>query len=579
MSRLIRRIRYIVVIVLLLLAGRYALTLRQQFRPAFKRFSEVRGLPADPPAGGGFVAPKPTRTQPMGDAFRNGRLPDPLRIPAGDPDQIAADLAKKIATRDEQSTAALLTALQMAGFGIRGPDSQLVVEPPNANQGMAFDTFSVSAMAKLYDDGWQISLADLSLILGKTIPALQKEPLSDILADGIVKASQGNQPLRFWGRLIVELGKQSSDHYDLAGGKLDAAIVQLDSIQTSLIMQRLYGDMVSLRKAPVPPSLHSSAYSDLDRKALLQPAVFHPYKAVPLLLTGQGESEAHSPCEVSEITGNILDANAIYRTTEWEQLINIEKEAEGVAASRINAALALLRFIYIYASMDVKVTMDEPVLVRTYDLDPGATRILTAKVWFDIPDSLQTLNCLRPFINVGKFDYGNLPNSGAAEGVGVAWRLTEGGAPLPGTFHNDPAALLEATKNALVYFDNGGGAEGSTWNKETNEKGETTIKVTGNPQPRDLTNTKRQPAMKEMAVAVDVKFKNASKANKMVGEFLDVLGPGLGISSGDLLGGFTGAITETMFRMHWNINDVFTFPVKDWVANGAWTGTIRYTHI
>jgi hypothetical protein len=115
----------------------------------------------------------------------------------------------------------------------------------------------------------------------------------------------------------------------------------------------------------------------------------------------------------------------------------------------------------------------------------------------------------------------------------------------------------------------------TAWNKETDKKGDTTIKVTGNPQPIDLTHKKRWPVTKEMAIAVDVKYKNASKANKMMGELLDVLGPGLGIGSGDLLGGFAGAITETIFRMHWNINDVFTFPVKDWTAGDVWIGTIK----
>ncbi|HYK92259.1 MAG TPA: hypothetical protein VE398_26090 [Acidobacteriota bacterium] len=579
-------------IVLFLLSARYALTLRLHYRDLLSRIDQVHQLPADPPEGGYSAAPKPIRRRPMAEAFRSGHLPDPLPIPAGDPDQIAADLAKKIGARDEQSTAALLTALQMAGFGIRAPGGQLVVKPADASQGMAFDTFSVSAMAKLYNDGWQISLADLSLILGKTVPAFQKVPLSDVLSDGIVKASQGEQPLRFWARLIVEMGKQSSPSYDLSSGKFDPAIVQLDSIQTSLIVERLYGDMVSRRKPAAAPTVHSSAHRDTDRPAYFQPAVFHPTPAFRLLRTAALEGGADSPCDLGEIGDNIMDLNAIIKTTEWEKLLDFEKqEGIGGPVGGANAVLAFLRVIWVYANMYVEVTMDPPkppdapvradnnnVLIRTDNTEPGETRTLTAKVWFDIDKSALT-NCLRPLLHREKLDFGSLPNGGAAKGVGVAWRLTEGGFPLPGTYHNDPAGLLEARKNALVYFDNGGGAEGSTWNKETDKYGKTSIKVTGNPQPRNLTNTKRKPVLKEFAVAVDVKYKNASEADKMLGELLDVVGPGLGISSGDLLGGVSGAIAETIFRMHWNIDGVFPFPVEDWVANGAWTGTIRYTHI
>jgi hypothetical protein len=74
-----------------------------------------------------------------------------------------------------------------------------------------------------------------------------------------------------------------------------------------------------------------------------------------------------------------------------------------------------------------------------------------------------------------------------------------------------------------------------------------------------------------------VKYKNASSAKKMLGELIDVLGPGLGISSGDIAGGLVGALLETMFRMHWNVDGVFPFPVKDWVEADAWVGTIRVT--
>src|SRR5689334_13245322 len=115
MSKLIRRVRYIVMIILFLLSARYALTLRLHYRDLLSRVDQVHQLPADPPEGGYSAAPRPIRRRPMAEVFRSGHLPAPLPIPSGDPDQIAADLAKKIAARDEQSTAALMTAFQMAG--------------------------------------------------------------------------------------------------------------------------------------------------------------------------------------------------------------------------------------------------------------------------------------------------------------------------------------------------------------------------------------------------------------------------------------------------------------------------------
>jgi hypothetical protein len=62
--------------------------------------------------------------------------------------------------------------------------------------------------------------------LGKTIPTPEKQNTSGIFVDGIAKASQGDQPLRFWARVIVELGRQSIPANDSLDPKMDPAKVQ-----------------------------------------------------------------------------------------------------------------------------------------------------------------------------------------------------------------------------------------------------------------------------------------------------------------------------------------------------------------
>ncbi len=517
---------------------------------------------------------------PMEAAFESGKLPEPLPIPAGDPDNAAEELAKKVAAKNEQSTAALLTALQMAGFSIRDPKGELYLKPAGATQGMGLDAFSIASMSKLYNHGWHISLADLGTILSTAIPRFRSISLPEALAGGIAASTRGEQPLRFWSRFIVELGKQSSPANDLSSAKVDAS-VQLDAIQTSLILRRLYGDLMSHATSAQSKLPHTTRHSNTNSEGLSpRPAVYHPSARDHFLLTAGDGGDGGSPCDLGEGVKDLLDANGIYRTTEWEALIEeVEKEVEEEAGAKIassaNGVLAILRFILMYAALDAEITMDSDVLVRTYDTSPGETRLLTAKVWFDL-GNWQILNCLRPFLNLAGMDFGNLPNHGAAEGVGVQWVLVSGGAPLPGQFHNDPQGLLDATHSALVFFDNGGGAEGSTWNKVTDKEGKNSIKVTGNPQPIDLSNRKRQEVMKEMVIAVNIQMKRATAEN-FVGEILDVLGPALGIASGDLPAGLAAALTETLYRMHLDIGDVFTFPVKDWAADGLWTGTITIT--
>lgn len=579
MSRLIRRIRYVVMIVLFLLSARYALILRLHYRDLLSRIDQVHQLPADPPEGGYSAAPKPTRREPMAEGFRSGHLPAPLPIPSGDPDQIAADLAKRIATKDEQSTAALMTALQMAGFGIYSPEGQLAVKPTGASQGMALGAFSVAAMAKLYNDGWHMSLADLSAVLTKAIPAFQKVSLNETLANGIATASQGEQPLRFWSRLIIELGKQSSPGYDLSSGKVDPT-VELDSIQTSLILQRLYGDLMS-RTRPEREKPQNSALNGQNTglDGLVFPAAFHPGGGERLVLTGLEESESTNPCE-SEFVKTALDADAILRTTEWKALINSEKIESPGARSYANAALTILKIVWVYATLHVDVKMTDSPLVRSEDTSNGKSRILTAHVWFDT-GKLPWLNCMRLFMK--KADFGNLPNDGAAKGVGVWWLPAEGFGPGYGTieFHNDPQGLIDAEHSqTLVFFDtdviNGRVAGPTDPFRTTDPYGNATMQVTGMKQSRDLTNEKKVPVMKKMAVAVSVKYKQVSDVKDMLGEFLDVLGPGLGIASGDLPAALADALAETVFRMHWTIDGSFSFPVQDWrVCKAGWVGTIK----
>ena len=53
-----------------------------------------------------------------------------------------ANLAKTIAVVDEQSTAALMTAIQMSGFSVRGEDGAIKYKPIGPGQGLAFDSRS-----------------------------------------------------------------------------------------------------------------------------------------------------------------------------------------------------------------------------------------------------------------------------------------------------------------------------------------------------------------------------------------------------------------------------------------------------
>lgn len=531
---------------------------------------------AIPQPGAASQAPPQIQSDAMSDAFEQGALPDPLPAPTSNPDDAASTLAKQIAARDEKSTPALMAALQMAGYTIRGRKGETILQPANAGQGMAFNSWAVASMARLYDQGWQLSLDDLDIILGKTMPALSKTPFSTALLEGITASAQGDQPLRFWSRLIIELGHNSSPAYDLTAANVNPHSVHLDAVQISLIMMRLGGDIEAVSKRHSAPTKASRSREAWGSFPELRPAVYHP-RRTPRLVYATGNpvvEPEEEPCALGEGTLTILDLNAILRTTEWKKLAGIVEEGgaeAGPLGGGINAVLTLLKFILTYAALQADVTMDRPPLIRTKDLGAGQTRILTATVWFDL-SSWPTLNCLRPFLTAIGVDFGNLPNNGAAKGVGVSWFLDEGGVDLNIT-SRDPN-FLNAQQAAIVMFDNGSG--GSVLNRPTDEHGETSTKVSGRPQIRDFTNFKVFSVNKRMTVAIEIKLKGAD-VESFFNEIPDVIGPALGVATGDL-SGLIGGLTEMWFRMSWRYKKVFPFPVTDWKpCENGWQGTITYS--
>ena len=181
----------------------------------------------------------------MAQAFRSGKLPAPLPQPTGTPEQAAAELAKRVMAEDEQSTAALLTAVQMSGFSVRADDGSLAYESVKPGQGIMIDAWEVAALAKLFGDGMQIKLTDLSNAFASPCPSLKNAPVAKLFVDGLRGAAQGNQPaMRFWADFIAELGRQSRQHYDLLAPYVDTGKVDLDAIQVSLILRRLAADLM-----------------------------------------------------------------------------------------------------------------------------------------------------------------------------------------------------------------------------------------------------------------------------------------------------------------------------------------------
>ena len=543
------------------------------------------------------AASSPTISQPfvmrgvaMAQAFRSGKLPTPLPQPQSTPEQAAAELAKRVAAEDEQSTAALLTAIQMSGFSVRADDGSMAFESVKPGQGIVIDAWEVAALAKLFGDGMQTRLVDFSNAFSRTVPALKDAPVSAQFLDGIRAAAQGTQPaMRFWADFIAELGRQSASPYDLLAPDVDIEKVGLDAVQVSLILRRLAADLMLLggnkhQKAQWPSALErdwtspqwgTPALHEFEREATphMRDAVWRSADA-PRFLRVQEGGGSTLPCTLKELEAQILDSNAYAAGKGFDKMLEYLKEdgmegAEefGHGATVVNAVLALIKLWAYYACMETDITMSgESPLVRTQSpVDPGERRTLTASVRENI-GKWQALNCVRLALNGANLDI-SLPSDGPVAGVKTQWVLVSGSWSVSHGEVTDPFVELVFPEGTPRVQD----AMGPITNAsapQTDEEGHTTIDIEGVKQKAKLTNP--LPVMKQAAV----RFTVAAKPVTMLQDGIDAVGVGL---VGGVGLGFAGPV-EMLLRSNIYFSKQLNIPVKDWDScDGGWGGTISYT--
>jgi hypothetical protein len=523
----------------------------------------------------------------MAQAFRNGQLPAPLGQPVGTPEQAAAELAKRVMAEDEQSTAALLTALQMSGFSVRGDDGSLAFESVKPGQGILIDAWEVAALAKLFGDGMQIRLTNLSNSFASTVPSLKGAPVADLLLDGLRHAAQSDQPaMRFWAEFIAELGRQSATPYDLLASNLDTAKVDLDAIQVSLVLRRLVADMMVLQGsedhiAEFAPAWQRDSTSPRWKPAAykfeggeIRDAVWRYARRPHLRLVQEGGGGSKLPCSLKELEAQILDVTAYSYMKGFDTMLEYMSEhgmkgAEkyGKAASGINAVLALIKLIAYYACMETDITMSgNPPLVRTQSIyEPGEKRTLTATVRENI-GKWQAMNCARIALNGANFDI-SLPNDGPVAGVKTQWMLTSGGTSVSNNVITYPFVQFVSPdgtpriQDAMVPISNASAPK-------TDEEGHTTIDIEGVKQREKLNSP--VPLMKQ----AEVRFTCSAKPVTMSQDLIDAVGNGLG----GPIGTFIGGPVEMLLRSDIHMSKKLLIPVKDWEScDGGWAGTITYT--
>ena len=539
------------------------------------------------------------KSQAMSQAFTSGKLPDAMRLPAGNVDTQAAALARSVSAGDESSTAALHAAVLAAGFGVRDADGS-VMQTTDRGQGLAFEAWEIAAASKLYGEGYGLTLDHLGKAFTLGIPELKDPPLAGELLGGIRNGAESEHPaVRFLARFIIELGRNADPSYDMLRQN-DTAKIRLDAVQTFLILKRLLGDLAAvdgraesagtqtgfLRNAIPGPRemLHMSSFSGRDSApggvsfVRSRMSLVRPFAKIP-------PASTQSPCSVGDVGGVILDYNALASTTLFGSLAERLKGRigkYGKATNVINMILTVIKFVATYALLKAEVAIDNHPLVRTKTTTAGEKRILTAKLGM-ATDKWELVNCFRPVLNFYGLDF-DLPSSGPIADASVEWKLIIGGDTRGwiGTML-DYAEITSGNAtwgDGIVFFEPTPGTDRSPIKQRTGSDGISRMGIVGVPQTRDMSREKLDKVYKAAGVKVGIQIKTMKITDKVkLAETLgDMAGTVLSILSGDYLGGGVGAATETLYRSHWFSSQPFYFVVTDWEpCTGLWRGTMTAT--
>ncbi|MDQ3799988.1 MAG: hypothetical protein M3384_11085, partial [Acidobacteriota bacterium] len=368
----------------------------------------------------------------MSAAWTSGELPQPMALPQGNADEIAAVLAQKVAAKTNESVPALLTALQLSGFFVTDKNGQVALAPPDGKgQGLAINGWEVAGTAKMFGEGKRTTLGDLGERL-KSIPHFRQRDVAPLMMDAVrANAENSRNPyLRMWARFILELGKASAGRANLATtatpGAAKAGEIEIDAIQHLLLMRRLHGDLwaraerwkAQIGTAKVETEVQSPKSKVQSRNevrfigASFNPEQINSREAKTdsdLTVFGLRTSDfglvadetpadpKKIPCRMDGNAPTVMDAGATIAGETYGKILELleelyqdlpaEKAIQKFAMFQAvaNIVLAYAKFIQTYAALETKIVMEgAPPLIRTKNRLPGARVPLRAEVRMNI---------------------------------------------------------------------------------------------------------------------------------------------------------------------------------------------------
>jgi hypothetical protein len=491
-------------------------------------------------------------------------LPSSAALPTENLDQAAMIMAQQISKSDENSLPVLLTALQTAGFTIIDENGKVLRKHlgEGKGQGLGFYDFEAVGSLKLANSGISVSLEKIAGTIAKDAPQISAPQFAELMLQDLrTQADNSNNPyLRFWARLIIELGKSSAQPVDLMIAPASHATLSI--LQATLLTRRLQGDFYVLKTRLKVIGDVRQPFS--QRNSFVSAS--WKMDDLPFSRPNSFSARSSSPCNLTGDEALILDASAVGLTTwnGWQ----VEQLGDSPTIGKISNGIAIANIVLAWGKLVAAVTMlkgeiivQKPLpLIRTKNSTPGDKRLMVARIWQEVGRK-EMLNCVRPLLNLATGLDFNLPTDGPLGDVAVEWHF---------------AGDNETNLKKFVNFESPSGTDTNPRKQVTDNLGLSKMWLVGAPKIPAVAYQKNPMEIEKKAeVLVGVTFKSSKD---FIQNWIDIGGAAVGLATGGPLG-LLGTAAEIGYRVPW-VAARATIPVIDHEpCDGQWQGTVTYTYI
>lgn len=491
--------------------------------------------------------------------FPEDGLPEAAIIGSNPSFQAGAETAREILKFEENSLPLLIAALQKGGFGISDERGKVLYQPRSGpGLDIGFFDFEVAGMLRGVGLGVGTSLNKLAAkYAGDGTDMSSAELARRMLADIRAMRNSKDPHIQFNAGMLFEMSRIAETDGDFETSPPSA--IKLNMIQASIIerlllldlltrFEELAGDSARYIVAPAPQILSDVRFVKAGWNL---PAS----RGVCDWVTDLGSLKKYYKTGKKVVT-TVKTFNELSKDINTLDKIKNSQVVKG--ASIVNAALAWAKTIMAFLNVKATFDLEQPMpLIRTKQSGnrTGEVREVTVKVEMDINKS-DLVNCIGTALSTVSDIGFSIPKGGPLAGVTVSWEVL-----LTGKGY-------ERFTSVPTFVDTLD--RGDISRQVTDSNGKNTIKLTGKPQPTDLTGLPVVPLPKK--VNLKAKFAlDKIDAQKDIGKIVK-LGLGTAIDPLSVIEWVADFVTKIPLKA-----SQVTVPVRDWQPCTAdWGGTITY---